>query len=47
MRSRNIVVRYDMHQSSLTIMGYKDESRVVMKATKEEREKRKAGEPDN
>jgi len=47
MRSRKIGVRYDMHQSSLTIRGYKDESRVMMKATKEEKERRKAGEPDN
>ncbi len=36
-----------MHQSSLTIREYKDESRVVIKATKEEKKKRKAGEPDN
>lgn len=47
MRSRKIGVRYDMHQSLLTTRGYKDESRVVMKATKEEKEKRRAEEPDN
>jgi len=42
-----IEARYDMYQMLLTTRGYKDGSRVVMKATKEEKEKRKAGEPDN